>query len=121
MTDENLHTVINSHRTLHRHPVLIFLSDGECGFSEAILRSLCHKALTLGSVHKSSIFLATNVSDHAFSTALSFHSIGFGSNNAQLHLMSDLAVTIQNSITEDPVHATVPSSHTDAISTVSLI
>ncbi|KAI0089045.1 hypothetical protein BDY19DRAFT_122025 [Irpex rosettiformis] len=84
-----------------RQPVVIFLSDGECDFNEAGIRSLCRKSLTLG-------------------TALSFHSVSFGSDNTTLRSLADIANTIQNSVSEDAAHATIPSSYTEAITTIQL-
>ncbi|KAI0314894.1 hypothetical protein OF83DRAFT_1134774 [Amylostereum chailletii] len=91
-----------------RKPVVIFLSDGECGLGEGVMEGLCRSAGRLG-------------------TPLSFHSVSFGRPDGRsagtLRRMAEVALLIQNRTPHNPRAlgaATVPSSYAEALDTVSL-
>ncbi|KAF7370371.1 VWFA domain-containing protein [Mycena sanguinolenta] len=82
-------------------PVVIFLSDGECGNAQANIESLSRAAVELG-------------------TPLSFHSVLFGTHaygRYNLRNMAQFALNIQNAA---PNYATIPSSFSEALDEVRL-
>ncbi|KAJ6581854.1 hypothetical protein B0H19DRAFT_1116733 [Mycena capillaripes] len=81
-------------------PVVIFLSDGECGDAQETIESLSRAALDLGK-------------------PLSFHSVLFGPDEGResLNSMAQIALDIQNT---GPNNATVPSSFSEALDEVRL-
>ncbi|KAH7884451.1 hypothetical protein F5I97DRAFT_1937890 [Phlebopus sp. FC_14] len=89
-----------------RSPVIIFLSDGECGITDQTMQDLCRTAVRLGK-------------------ALSFHAVSFGPDASSTYLrrMAEIARDAQNSAPRDllaPANATVLSSYTQALDTVQL-
>ena len=66
---------IDSH-AIHRTPIMIFLSDGECSVPGYAIRDLCHSAIRLGWVP-----LLTDANRRLtgwFRKPLSFHGVSFG-------------------------------------------
>jgi uncharacterized protein YegL len=107
-----------------RSPVIIFLSDGECRIADQTIQDLCRSAVRLGLVACFFIGLAT--CDKIYSKALSFHAVSFGPDRASTSLrrMTQIALDIQNNAPRDPLApaaATVASSYTQALDTVSVL
>ncbi|KAI0796918.1 hypothetical protein C8Q75DRAFT_796658 [Abortiporus biennis] len=84
-----------------RTPIIIFLSDGECGVDHTIVSGLCRRSIALG-------------------RALSFHSVSFGPSNQVLRSMATTATNIEQGAPNDPMHPIVPSSYTEALDTIRL-
>ena len=97
-------------------PVIVFLSDGECDVSDAVVHSLCQRAVTRGFVI---ISLPFTLSDPASSMPLSFHSVAFGPSSQRLRRMTQISTDVQNSVRPDPMNPIVPSSYSEAIDSVS--
>lgn len=95
-------SVMIQHWSTERLPVMIFLSDGECGVSDLAIEDVCRAAIQIGK-------------------PLSFHAVFFGTDASQptLRRMADLALNLQNNAPR-PVTATVPSSFSTALNTVRL-
>ncbi|KXN87519.1 hypothetical protein AN958_08742 [Leucoagaricus sp. SymC.cos] len=87
-----------------RSPVVIFLSDGECGISDGVVQSLCRTAIALGK-------------------PLSFHTVSFGPHNEVLKRMAENAREIEKSAKRDlftSAAAHTPSSYAEALDSVRL-
>lgn len=102
-----------------RVPVVIFLSDGECGIADETIRDLCRRSVALGSVTPSCTIIPS-ADKSIFSRPLSFHAVAFGPSNATLRRMAEVAGQVQAAAPADPMHPTVPSSYTEALDTVSI-
>ncbi|KAJ7698920.1 hypothetical protein B0H17DRAFT_1049693 [Mycena rosella] len=99
-------TLMRRHWSTERTPVVIFLSDGECGIADETVRSLSRTAVALGK-------------------PLSFHSVSFGSaaQSAVLRRMAQLALEVQTNAPRDPLtpaEAPINSSYSEALDTVRL-
>ncbi|KAJ7066394.1 hypothetical protein C8F01DRAFT_1123111 [Mycena amicta] len=99
-------TLMGSHWSTERTPVIIFLSDGECDITDETMRTLGRRAIALGK-------------------PLSFHSVSFGkaSQSGYLRRMAQVALEVQNSAPRDPLApagATIESSYSEALDTVRL-
>ncbi|KAG2365210.1 hypothetical protein BDR07DRAFT_1399490 [Suillus spraguei] len=99
-------SVMEQHWSTERSPIIIFLSDGECGIADQTVQDLCRSAVRLGK-------------------ALSFHAVSFGpdGSSATLRRMTQIALDIQNNAPRDPLApaaAIVASSYTQALDTVQL-
>ncbi|KAI0089047.1 hypothetical protein BDY19DRAFT_993280 [Irpex rosettiformis] len=92
---------MENHWSTERAPVVIFLSDGECGVTDAIVHSLCQTAITRG-------------------MPLSFHSVAFGPSNQNLRRMAQISTDVQNGVRPDPMNPIVPSSYSEAIDSIRL-
>ncbi|KAI5994324.1 hypothetical protein EDD15DRAFT_789522 [Pisolithus albus] len=110
----NAASVMETHWSTERSPVIIFLSDGECQIADQTMQDLCRTSCRLGK-------------------ALSFHAVSFGrssqntgsSNGGQnsLRRMVAIAQDAQNNAPRNPLApaaVTVMSSYTDALDTVQL-
>lgn len=84
-----------------RLPVLVFLSDGECGIPDEVVESICQKAINLGH-------------------PLSFHSVAFGTYNSTLRGMARIALNMQNQAQANMQNRAPKSTYTQALSTVQL-
>ncbi|KAG8219200.1 hypothetical protein J3R82DRAFT_13 [Butyriboletus roseoflavus] len=98
--------IMEQNWSTERSPVIIFLSDGECGIRDNVMQDLCRTAIRLGK-------------------AVSFHSVSFGPEGSSWYLrrMVDIARDAQNNAPRDllaPATATVLSSYTQALDTVQL-
>lgn len=93
--------VMERNWSTERAPVIIFLSDGECGIADENVRDICRRAVALGK-------------------PLSFHTVAFGPSNATLKRMTDIALEVQSGVAPDPMNPVVPSSYTEAIDTIRL-
>jgi hypothetical protein len=101
---------------------MIFLSDGECHIADQTMQDLCRSAVRLGSV--AGFLVGLSISDTISSKALSFHSVSFGpdGSSSSLRRMTQIALDVQNNAPRDPLAppaATVASSYTQALDTVS--
>ncbi|KAI0259083.1 hypothetical protein BC834DRAFT_908110 [Gloeopeniophorella convolvens] len=99
-------TVMSSHWSTERTPIMIFLSDGECSVPDESIQDVCRSAIQLGK-------------------PLSFHSVSFGpdTSSSSLRRMTQLALETQNNAPRDPLMpatANVPSSFSVALDTVRL-
>ncbi|KAF9231332.1 hypothetical protein BU15DRAFT_68422 [Melanogaster broomeanus] len=98
--------IMEQNWSTERSPVIIFLSDGECGIADDTMQDLCRTAIRLGK-------------------AVSFHSVSFGPDGSSTYLrrMAEIARGVQNNAPRDPLApaaATVLSSYTRALDTVQL-
>ncbi|KAJ7931761.1 hypothetical protein B0H13DRAFT_1957518 [Mycena leptocephala] len=98
--------LMNDHWSTERTPVVIFLSDGECGIADETVRSLSRKAVALGK-------------------PLSFHAVSFGaaSQSSVLRRMAQVAQEVQTNAPRNPltpVEAVINSSYSEALDTVRL-
>ncbi|KAG8836422.1 hypothetical protein FRC18_011419 [Serendipita sp. 400] len=88
-----------------RSPVVVFLSDGECGVTDAKVYDLCRTAVRLGK-------------------PLSFHSVSFGRdvNSQSLRRMSTIANEVYATAPRDPLvpPGGTPCSFNEAIDTIQL-
>ena len=99
---------------------MIFLSDGICEVSDAVIQDLCHSAVRLGYV-LSFLRKRRNITDFAQRNPLSFHSISFGpdSSSAYLRRMYNVALGIQNTASQNSgTPVSTPSSFSFALDTV---
>ncbi|KAF5362168.1 hypothetical protein D9756_002245 [Leucocoprinus leucothites] len=96
--------VMRKHWNGERSPVVVFLSDGECGISDATIRTLCRTAISLGK-------------------PLSFHAVSFGPSNQSLRRMAQIAREVENTAPRNaslPANAHVKSSYNEALDSVRL-
>jgi len=93
--------VMETNWSTERSPVLIFLSDGECGVADETVRDLCRRAVAIG-------------------RPLSFHAVAFGPRNEVLRRMVSIANEVESRVQPDPMHPVVASSYTEALDTVRL-
>jgi len=95
--------VMERHWSSERAPVVIFLSDGACSFSEKPMYALCESAKNLGK-------------------ALSFHGVSFGpvAKPESLYTMAEIARKVQATVPADPNSPVVESSSAAALKTVCL-
>ncbi|KAL4249106.1 hypothetical protein ABKN59_005757 [Abortiporus biennis] len=102
-TPQNLlqQSMMERNWSTERTPIIIFLSDGECGVDHTIVSGLCRRSIALG-------------------RALSFHSVSFGPSNQVLRSMATTATNIEQGAPNDPMHPIVPSSYTEALDTIRL-
>ncbi|KAJ7210563.1 hypothetical protein GGX14DRAFT_451174 [Mycena pura] len=99
-------TLMRTHWSSERTPVVIFLSDGECDIADETMRTLSRSAVALGK-------------------PLSFHSVSFGraSQSSVLRRMAQVALEVQTNAPRDPLlpaEATINSSYSEALDTVRL-
>jgi len=96
--------IVEMHTTSERTPVVIFLSDGECGLTDATVYDLCRSAVRAGS-------------------ALSFHAVSFGSNRKSrpLRRMVEIATEVYDSAPRGPFPPLgTPCSYSTALDTIQL-
>ncbi|KAI6020260.1 hypothetical protein BKA83DRAFT_674992 [Pisolithus microcarpus] len=98
--------VMERNWSTERSPVIIFLSDGECGIADQTMQDLCRSSVRLGK-------------------AVSFHAVSFGPDASSTHLrrMAEIAIDAQNNAPRDPLApaaATVTSSYNQALDSVQL-
>ncbi|KIM52556.1 hypothetical protein SCLCIDRAFT_549583 [Scleroderma citrinum Foug A] len=110
--------LMKKHWCTERPPVIIFLSDGECGIADQTMQDLCRTSVQLGK-------------------ALSFHSVSFGSDvySQCLRRMVEIAQDAQNDVqakarpaetlwrsfsSQAPTANTVKSTYNQALDTVQL-
>ncbi|TDL23180.1 hypothetical protein BD410DRAFT_721351 [Rickenella mellea] len=99
-------TIMEDYWSTERAPVVIFLSDGECGVTEDRIYDICRAAVRLGK-------------------PLSFHAVSFGQNrlSASLRRMAEIAEEVASAAPRDPLipaAALVGSQYTEALDTVNL-
>jgi len=99
-------TVMMTHWSTERTPVIIFLSDGECSVSDQTVQDVCRAAVARGK-------------------PLSLQSVSFGPKTSSWYLrrMAQIALESQNNAPPDPLlpaTAVVSSSYTVALDTVRL-
>ncbi|KAG8900599.1 hypothetical protein FRB99_005954 [Tulasnella sp. 403] len=94
-------TVMERNWSTNRSPVVIFLSDGECGVRDDVIYDLCNRAVALGK-------------------PLSFHSVAFGTTASSLRRMVTLAEQVAQAAPRDPLSPLVPCGYTDAMDTIRL-
>jgi len=99
-------SALEAHWSQQRAPVIVFLSDGECGLSEAIVYDLCRRAVTLG-------------------RALSFYAISFGTDTYSISLrrMVQIAQEVFSSAPRDPLRpfrAADVCAYSNALDTIQL-
>ncbi|KAH7337773.1 hypothetical protein B0J17DRAFT_573266 [Rhizoctonia solani] len=98
-------SLIETHWSSDRAPVIIFLSDGECNISDNPVYDLCHLCVRKGK-------------------ALAFHSVSFGkdSSSASLRRMADIAHEVFASAPQDVLTAARgnPCAYTNAIDSIQL-
>ncbi|TFK93593.1 hypothetical protein K466DRAFT_91996 [Polyporus arcularius HHB13444] len=92
---------METHWSTERMPVIIFLSDGHGRVADDIMRNLCRRALALGS-------------------PVSFHGVAFGSGINSLQRMAEVAQGVERQATQEQLRRAVPSSFTEALTTVQL-
>ncbi|KAG8993098.1 hypothetical protein FRB94_011064 [Tulasnella sp. JGI-2019a] len=95
--------VMEAHWSTDRSPVVIFLSDGECGVDDNIVYDLCNRAVALNKT-------------------LSLHAVSFGPANSSssLRQMVRIANEVAQSAPRDPLSPPVPSEYTGAMNTIRL-
>ncbi|KAF9064891.1 hypothetical protein BDP27DRAFT_1467712 [Rhodocollybia butyracea] len=101
---DSARTVMTTHWSTERSPVIIFLSDGECSVADPTMQSLCREAVNRGK-------------------PLSFHAVAFGPRNGALRRMAQIALEAQNRAPRDPLlppAAYVESSYAEALDSVRL-
>ncbi|KAG8984733.1 hypothetical protein FRB93_006355 [Tulasnella sp. JGI-2019a] len=97
-------TLMEAHWSTDRSPVVIFLSDGECGLNDNVVHDICQRAVAL-------------------QKPLSLHAVSFGSpsSSSSLRRMVTIAEQVsQNAPNRDPLAPLVPCGYTDALDTVRL-
>jgi len=96
-------SIMTSHWSTERAPVLIFLSDGEHQCGDEAMYDLCRNAVRLG-------------------MPLSFHAVSFGQpfNSAKLRRMVEIAQEIEKSAPRNSLTNNIPSSYTEALDTIRL-
>ncbi|KAG8855500.1 hypothetical protein FRB96_007004 [Tulasnella sp. 330] len=96
-------SLMETHWSTDRSPVVIFLSDGECSLSDNIVYDLCQRAV-------------------ARQKALSLHAVSFGSASSSnsLRRMVAVAEQVAQAAPRDPLSPLIPCSYTDAIDTIRL-
>jgi len=94
---------MEAHWSSDRAPVVIFLSDGECGVSDNVIYDLCNRAVAL-------------------KKPLSFHAVSFGDVawSSSLRRMVTVAEQVAKAAPKDPLVPVVPCTYTDAIDTIRL-
>ncbi|TBU32928.1 hypothetical protein BD311DRAFT_653546 [Dichomitus squalens] len=100
---ETARACMERHWSTERVPVVIFLSDGECGIADETMQDLCRRSIALGK-------------------PLSFHAVSFGPNSGIMQRMAQIARDVESGAPQDPLnpHAGVPSSYNQALDTVRL-
>ncbi|KAG8900672.1 hypothetical protein FRB99_005823 [Tulasnella sp. 403] len=98
---QTVQAVMENNWSTDRSPVVIFLSDGECGVRDDIIYDLCNRAVALGK-------------------PLSLHSVAFGTDSASLRRMVSLADQVAQAAPRDPLSPLVPCDYTDAMDTIRL-
>ncbi|KAM5530024.1 hypothetical protein V8D89_016309, partial [Ganoderma adspersum] len=100
---ETAQSCLERHWSTERTPVIIFLSDGECGIADETMQNLCRRSIALGKT-------------------VSFHAVSFGPRPSNLQRMAQIARDVENGVPPDPLnpHARVPSSYHHALDTVRL-
>jgi hypothetical protein len=103
-----------------RTPVIVFLSDGECGVGDQTVRNLCRSAVALG--YRSFLLRAgCKINLPIISKPLSLQTISFGTENMALRRMAAIALEVQRAAPQDPLipaAATVDSSYAEALDSV---
>ncbi|KIO19086.1 hypothetical protein M407DRAFT_83261 [Tulasnella calospora MUT 4182] len=96
-------TTMETHWSTERSPVVIFLSDGECGVSDNVIHDICNRAVARGK-------------------PLSFHSVSFGNtaSSASLRRMVTIAEQVAASAPPNPLNPLVPCGYTDVMDTIRL-
>ncbi|EMD40863.1 hypothetical protein CERSUDRAFT_121499 [Gelatoporia subvermispora B] len=94
-------TLMERHWSAERSPVVIFLSDGECGITDEKVQNLCLRSTALGK-------------------PLSFHAVSFGPRSSVLQRMAQVAADVQNRSPPDPAHPVPPSSYAEALDSIHL-
>jgi hypothetical protein len=104
------------------YPVVIFLSDGECKFDEAVAYDLFRAAVRLGYDIISLNFIGL-LSRYINRKPLAFHAVAFGEDGGRVYLqrMTAIAHEIFESAPPDPLipAGTNPCSFNAALDTVS--
>ncbi|KAI1789535.1 hypothetical protein LXA43DRAFT_892776, partial [Ganoderma leucocontextum] len=100
---ETAQSCLERHWSTERTPVVIFLSDGECGIADETMQTLCRRSIALGK-------------------PVSFHAVSFGPSSGSLQRMAQIAQDVESGVPPDPLnpHARVPSSYHQALDTVRL-
>ncbi|KAG8962040.1 hypothetical protein FRC05_005627 [Tulasnella sp. 425] len=100
---EQARTIMADNWSTDRSPVVIFLSDGECGFNDSKICDLCNQAVARGK-------------------PLSFHAVSFGkdSSSASLRRMVAVAEKVVQDDPRDQLAPVVPCSYSDAADTIRL-
>ncbi|KAG9021281.1 hypothetical protein FRB95_002446 [Tulasnella sp. JGI-2019a] len=96
-------SVMETHWSGDKYPIVIFLSDGECRMSEDLVFSLCRSASSR-------------------QKPLSFHAVSFGNErrSRSLRRMVDIAAQVMRDSPRDLQTPLVPCEYTDAIDTIRL-
>jgi len=97
-------TVLERQWNAQRSPVVVFLSDGECGISDEVVYDLCRSAVRAGS-------------------ALSFHAVSFGTRAraGSLRRMVQIATEIHDAAPRDPLAPPGdPCSYSEVLDTIQL-
>jgi len=98
---EAAQTHMERHWSAERSPVVIFLSDGECGIADEVVQNLCLTSRRLGKI-------------------LSFHAVAFGPHSNILQRMVQIAVDVQSRDIHDPLIPVQPSTYAEALDSVRL-
>ncbi|KAH8977863.1 hypothetical protein EDB86DRAFT_2816692 [Lactarius hatsudake] len=96
-------SIMTSHWSTERTPVLIFLSDGEHKCGDEAMYDICRSAVRQG-------------------MPLSFHAVSFGNDvySAMLRRMVKIAQEVEKSAPRNSLTNSIPSSYTEALDTVRL-
>jgi len=94
-------TIMAQHWNSARSPVVIFLSDGECGVNHEVMENLTRRSIAMGK-------------------SLSFHAVSFGPYIEVLQQMVAIANEVEQAAPQDPLNPHLPSSFNQAIDTVQL-
>jgi hypothetical protein len=107
----------------HRSPVVIFLSDGECGVSDDTVYRLCRMATSLGYVQRLHIIVL--IIKTCYRKPLAFHAISFGQEYSS-GVLKRMATIAKEVYEEAPAEASphagpTPCSYHSALDTVSRV
>ncbi|PCH41519.1 hypothetical protein WOLCODRAFT_163166 [Wolfiporia cocos MD-104 SS10] len=98
---QSCQALMERHWSTDRNPVVIFLSDGECGIADNVVQNLCLRSIALGK-------------------ALSFHAVSFGPRSHVLQRMAQIAVDVQGRAPPDPLNPSPTSTYAEALDSVRL-
>ncbi|KAF7308315.1 VWFA domain-containing protein [Mycena chlorophos] len=103
---QHAQSLMETHWSTERTPVVIFLSDGQCTIGDETMRAISRRAIALGK-------------------PLSFHAVSFGPAHSSdsLRRMAQVALEVQSNAPRDPLvpaAATIASSYSEALDTVRL-
>ncbi|KAI9455147.1 hypothetical protein BJY52DRAFT_1188514 [Lactarius psammicola] len=96
-------SIMTSHWSTERTPVLIFLSDGEHACGDEAMYDICRSAVRQG-------------------MPLSFHAVSFGNDvySGKLRTMAKIAQEVEKSAPRNSLTNSIPSSYTEALDTIRL-